>query len=163
MILALALAPIAWPAVTSGDRGLRGGTPRDNAAEKKTTPSGTWKGICSDGGPDWGDPMPIELTFRVAEGRDDDQLAVDAVIDFESDKKEPRRATATLKGKRNDGPTGTAARWQLRGTMTDAKDATEWEIELDTVLEGTRLSGRLIETDNNDALMCRFSWTKPAK
>lgn len=146
----LALATITWPAVTSGDRGLRGGIPRDTAAEKKATPAGTWKGICADGGPDWGDPMPIVLTFR----EDGDQLAVDAVLDFESDTKEPRRAKATLVGKRVEG------QWKLRGKMTDIKDATEWEIELATHLAGTRLSGRFIETDNNDALMCRFSWTK---
>jgi len=147
----LALAALAWSPAAIGDRGLRGGTPRDNAAEKKGTPSGIWKGICADGGPDWGDPMPIEMTFR----DDGEQLTVDAVIDFESDKKEPRRAKASLSGARIEG------HFKLRGKMIDIKDATEWEIELATQLEGTRLSGRFIETDNNDALMCRFSWTKP--
>ncbi len=144
------LAVISWPALVRGDRGLRGGTPKDNAAATKPAPSGTWKGICADGGPDWGDPMPIEMTFRA----DGDGLAVEAVIDFESDKKEARRAKAKLVGKRVD------AHWKLRGTMTDVKDATDWTIELETQLDGNKLSGKLTETDNGDALMCRFSWTK---
>lgn len=144
------LALISVPMVASGDRGLKGGTPKDNAAATKPAPSGTWKGICDNGGPDWGDPMPIELTFR----RDGEDLAVDAVIDFESDKKEPRRAKAKLLGKRVD------ARWKLRGKMTDVKDATEWDIELETQLDGNKLSGKLVELDNENALMCQFSWTK---
>ncbi len=147
----LLLALVSVPMIANGEGGLKGGiTPKDKAAASKPAPSGTWKGICDGGGPDWGDPMPIEMTFRA----DGEGLAVEAVINFESEKKDPRRAKASLKGKRFD------ARWKLRGKMIDVKDATEWEIELDTQLDGNKLSGRLTETDNSDALMCRFAWTK---
>jgi hypothetical protein len=141
---------VAWPAIVSGEGGLKGGTPRDKAADKKAMPTGTWQGVCADGGPDWGDPMPIVLAFR----EHDDGLAADMKIDFESDTKEARKATATLKGKRISGD------WSLTGTMLDANDKTEWEIRLEMRLEGNRLSGRFLEADNKDHLMCRFSWTR---
>lgn len=144
------LVLVAWPLAVHGD-GLKGGVPRSRIESgKQTVPSGTWKGICADGGPDWGDPMPIEMTFKAEGG----QLSVEATIDFESDTKEKRRAKAALKGK------AVAARWVLRGTMTDINDKTEWDVELDTKLESNRLSGKFLEKDNNDALMCRFSWTR---
>lgn len=143
------LVVISLPVLANAEA-PKGSTPRDNAAANKPAPTGTWKGICDHGDSDWGDPMPITMTFRLA----GEQLSLEAVIDFETEKKEPRRAKATLDGKRDD------AKWRLAGKMVDVADQTEWEVALVTQLDGNKLSGKFYETDNHDALICSFAWTR---
>jgi len=142
--------PATAPTAPANGAVLQGATPKDaNAAT--AAPSGTWQGICDNGGPDWGDPMPIELKFQLT----GDQLGAKAVVHFESETKEKRLATATLEGTRD-----VSARWKLHGSMVDANDKTEWALELTVQLDGKRLSGTFTETDNEAALICSFAWTR---
>jgi hypothetical protein len=123
----------------------------DKPQPGRYTPSGNWKGICSDGSEDWGDPMPIELAFRAGA----DALSVNASLAFQSDDKTQRKATAQLRGKK------VGARYVLRGKMVEVADGTEWDIELQVSYDNGRLTGKFIELADPNALMCTFGWSKP--
>lgn len=135
------LVPALVPASSSATDKPNGG---------RYTPSGSWKGICANGSEDWGDPMPIELVFRSGAAA----LSASAVLEFWSDDRTQRKATATLRGKK------VGQQFVLRGKMTEVSDGTEWEIELQVSFDGHRLSGKFIELVDPTSLMCTFSWPK---